>query len=141
MLLKWQQTNLFSSLSDNARGLLLLTMPAMSLSSVCAQEPAGGLDQSMASQTLSLSSYTTISSGFPGLLAPRGAQKKKKGKNKATTLAEQIAEEAKSAEYKAFEAFIMANCSQCGLERPPPPPSRSLSLSLSLSLSIGCAEV
>ena len=109
MLLQWQKTNLFSSSSDNGRGLLLLTMPAASLAPLCLRNPEIALDQSAGTQ--SLSSYTTASSGFPGLLIPRGAgQRKRKGKKK-TNLAEQISDEAKSAEYKAFEAFIMSNCS------------------------------
>lgn len=111
MLLKWRKTNLFSSLSDNARGLLLLTMP------VTSSLPLGlhnrDLDHSVGSQAPSLVSYMTASSGFPGLLIPRPAgQNRKKGKKKTAHLAEQMLDEAKTREYKAFEAFITSNCSE-----------------------------
>ena len=112
MLLKWRKTSLFSSLSDNARGLLLLTMPT-TLVPLCLHNPEIGLDHSLGGQAPSLASYATASSGFPGLLVPQvTGQKRKKGKKKTTHLMEQTSDVAKSQEYKAFEAFIVSNCSE-----------------------------
>ena len=114
MLLKWRVTSLFSSLSENARGLLLLSMPATPLATLCARNPETALDQSVNSQAPSLTSYATASSGlFPGLLAPRGTagQKRNRRKKKTAHLTDTLSEETKSREYKAFEAFIAANCS------------------------------
>lgn len=113
MLLKWRKTNLFSSLSDNARGLLLLTMPSASSAQLGLHSREVVLDHSMGSQAPSLASYMTASSGFPSLLIPRPAgHNRKKGKKKTAHLAEQMSDEAKSREYKAFEAFITSNCSE-----------------------------
>ena len=114
MLLNWKKTGLFNSLLDNARGLLLITMPTTPMTPLCLRNPEIALDLSMGSQAPSLTSYTTASSGLlPGLLVPRTAgQKRKKGKKKTAHLMEQISDEAKSREYKAFEAFITANCSK-----------------------------
>lgn len=121
MLLKWRKVALFSSLVDNTRGLLLLTMPATPLThlSLCNPETAQ-LDQSWGSQAPSLASYVTASSGlFPGLVVPRGAgggggggERRKRGRKKTTTLADQITDETKSREYRAYETFTAANCSK-----------------------------
>ena len=114
MLLNLRKTGLFNSLIDNTRGLLLITMPTTPLTPLCLRNPEIALDLSMGSQAPSLASYATASSGlFPGLLVPRTAgQKRKKGKKKTAHLVEQISDEVKSREYKAFEAFITANCSK-----------------------------
>ena len=109
MLLKWNKTQLLKELLTGAKALLLLTMPSTQL-----RNPEIGLDQSIGSQAPSLVSYVTASSGiFPGLLVPRGTggdkKNKRGGKRKTTQAAEQIPDEAKSREYKAFEAFTATN--------------------------------
>ena len=105
MLLRWNKAQLLKELLTGAKALLLLTMPSAQL-----RNPEIGLDQSIGSQAPSLVSYVTASSGiFPGLLVPRGTggdkKNKRGGKRKAAQASEQIPDEAKSREYKAFEAF------------------------------------
>lgn len=112
MLLKWNKTALLKSLLNDARVLLLLTMPSAQL-----RNPEIALDQSIDSQAPSLASYVTASSGvFPGLLVPRGAagekRNKRGGKKKMTHISEQISDETKSREYKAFEAFAATHLSK-----------------------------
>ena len=114
MLLKWNKTPLLKEILTGAMILLLLTMPSTQL----LHNPGIALDQSIGSQAPSLASYVTASSGlFPGLLVPRGTTGEKKnkrgGKKKTTHAAEQIADEAKSREYKAFEAFTAIHYSEC----------------------------
>ena len=109
--------SLFSSLVDHTRALLLLTMPATpQLTPLYLHNPEiAQLDQSWGSQAPSLASYVTASSGFfPGLLVPRGTggERRKRGKKKTAHLADQITDEAKSREYRAFETFLAANSSE-----------------------------
>ena len=81
---------------------------------------AGGqLHQSSTASTaqdLSMSSYATISSGLPGMMLMSslrggggGGRGRRKGRKKVVTAADQVPDESKSAEYKGFEAFLMAN--------------------------------
>ena len=62
-------------------------------------------------QDPALSSYATIRSMLPTLVLPqKGTNKKsRKARKKVAVAAEQLSDEAKSIEYKAFEAFIMSN--------------------------------
>lgn len=58
-----------------------------------------------------------MSSIFPGLLTQQKAGKKKKrARRKVTTAAEQLSDEAKSVEYKTFEAFLKITQGQSALE-------------------------
>ena len=123
VLLIWHKKALFSLVADNARGLLLTTMPSTSKKDASSlpgtTATAGGqLHQSSTASTmqdLSMSSYTTMSSGLPAMLLMSslrgggGGRVKRKGRKKVVTAADQIPDESKSAEYKGFEAFLMAN--------------------------------
>ena len=80
---------------------------------------ASNLQQSSllsSSQDPSLSSYATIRSSIGNILPQKVADKKKKGRKKLMTAADQLSDEAKSAEYKAFEAFLMGNHSHQGMD-------------------------
>ena len=53
-------------------------------------------------------SYATVRSSLGHILPPKVADKKKKGRKKLIAAADQLSDEAKSSEYKAFEAFLMS---------------------------------
>lgn len=62
------------------------------------------------SHDLSMSSYATITSGLPNLVPQSGpGGKKKKGRKKLVASADELAEESKSSEFKAFEGFLLSN--------------------------------
>ena len=54
-------------------------------------------------------SYATVRSSLGHILPQKVADKKKKGRKKLITAADQLSDEAKSSEYKAFEAFLMSS--------------------------------
>jgi len=124
VLLIWHKKALFSLVADNARGLLLTTMPSTSKKDASSlpgtTATAGGqLHQSSTGSTmqdLSMSSYTTMSSGLPAMLLMSslrggggGGRVKRKGRKKVVKAADKIPDESKGAEYKGFESFLMAN--------------------------------
>ena len=53
--------------------------------------------------------YTTVRSTLGNLLPQKVGDKKKKGRKKLLAAAEQLSDESKSLEYKAFEAFLMSS--------------------------------
>lgn len=54
-------------------------------------------------------SYATVRSSLGHILPQKVADKKKKGRKKLIAAADQLSDEAKSSEYKAFEAFLMSS--------------------------------
>ena len=54
-------------------------------------------------------SYATVRSSLGHILPQKVADKKKKGRKKLITAVDQLSDEAKSSEYKAFEAFLMSS--------------------------------
>ena len=119
----WHEKTLFSLVTDNARGLLLTTLPSTSkwkdttsLPSTTTAVPGSQLSARFAGHDLSASSYTSISSGTQDTLpvssvkgGKGGGRGKRKGRKKVATTMDHLPEEFKSAEYKAFEAFLKAN--------------------------------
>lgn len=78
--------------------------------------PGSQLSAAFVANNLSTSSYTSISSGTQDALpmssvkgGKGGGRGKRKGRKKVTTTMDHLPEESKSAEYKAFEAFLKAN--------------------------------
>ena len=61
------------------------------------------------SHDLSMSSYSTITSGLPNLVPQTGGGRKKKGRKKLAASADEIADESKSVQFKAFEGFLLSN--------------------------------
>lgn len=57
----------------------------------------------------SLVNYTTVRSALGNLQPQKMGDKKKKGRKKFMAAADQLPDEAKSLEYKAFEAFLMSS--------------------------------
>ena len=68
------------------------------------------------SQDASLVSYATVRSALGNILPQKGTDKKKKGRKKLMAAADQLSDESKSVEYKAFEAFLMSSQSHQGVE-------------------------
>ena len=117
VLLAWQKKALFSIIADNARGLLLITMPPAAASKSSSKDipsemSEAGLQQSSlvsAPVDPSTASCATFSSALPSLLPQKTNGKKKRSKRKIAQAVEQVSDESKSAEYKSFEAFVVAN--------------------------------
>ena len=78
--------------------------------------PGSQLSAGFVAHNLSASSYTSVSSGIQDALpmssvkgGKGGGRGKRKGRKKVATTMDHLPEESKSAEYKAFEAFLKAN--------------------------------
>lgn len=123
-MLTWHEKTLFSLVTDNARGLLLTTMPSTSkwkdtitsLPGTTTAVPGSQLSAGFVAHNLSASSYTSVSSGTQDALpmssvkgGKGGGRGKRKGRKKVATTVDHLPEESKSAEYKAFEAFLKTN--------------------------------
>ena len=124
-----QKKTLFTSFTNNARGLLLCTMQAAT--DVAKEMEKDGGRRGKAKDTLTdaanleqpsllvdpaITSYSTMRSALGNLLPPKGADRKKKGRKKLIAATEQLSDEAKSSEYKAFEAFLMSSHSHQGVD-------------------------
>ena len=119
----WHEKTLFSLVTDNARGLLLTTLPSTSkwkdttsLPGTTTAVPGSQLSARFAAHDLSTSTYTSITSGTQDTLpmssvkgGKGGGRGKRKGRKKVVTTMDHLPEESKSAEYKAIEAFLKAN--------------------------------
>ena len=119
----WHEKTLFSLVTDNARGLLLTTLPSTSkwkdttsLPGTTTAVPGSQLSARFAAHNFSASSYTSVSSGTQDTLlmssvkgGKGGGRGKRKGRKKVVTTMDHLPEESKSAEYKAIEAFLKAN--------------------------------
>lgn len=128
MVQSLQRKPLFTSFTNNARDLLLSTMQAAT--DVAKEAEKKDKDQgrdtdhsppppnqndlhqpSLLSDSFdaSLVNYTTVRSVLGNLLPQKVGDKKKKGRKKLMAAVDQLPDEAKSLEYKAFEAFLMSS--------------------------------
>ena len=133
MLTAVQRKSLFTSFTNNARGLLLSTMQAATnvAKEIEKDKNRGGATEKEAtplpadneqpsflsdSHDLSIVSYATVRSALGNILPPKIGEKKKKGRKKLIATTDHLLDEAKSSEYKAFEAFLMCSQSHQGLD-------------------------
>ena len=127
-----QKKTLFTSFTNNARGLLLSTMQAATnIAAEKEREKAGSHDKTQKAQSdanleqpsllvdaqdPAITSAVTVKSALGNLLPAKGGDKKKKGRKKLIAAMEQLSYEAKSTEYKAFEAFLMSSHTHQGVD-------------------------
>ena len=102
-------------MTDNARSLLIASMPVSAKSSE-PQPSSEGLHQASllsGSQHPSMASMNTLSSGLPSLLPQTGQLKKKKLRAKKLVASiDEVSDESKSSEFRAFEGFLLSHVSQ-----------------------------
>ncbi len=99
---------LFSLVADNARSLLIASMPGVGSKPTAPPPPEGLQQASLLSSSIQGSSDTaTVLSGPPSLL-PQPGNKRRRRNKKLTANADEICEESKSGEYRAFEGFLLS---------------------------------